>query len=301
MFEKHIFRSHSVGTIVNLPKPLTENQKETLEAFRERSKGIGKPLTDNQKKTWHSLEHKNNESHVYKLNDTAKKYLNDLVFEKQTGRRSKLENKYFTKGIEAEKDGRDLTSRILGLRLTEDTERRQNDWVTGLRDVKSDEIIIDIKSAWSFESFNKHLLSKPNEIYLRQLDCYMDLWNIKDSLLVHVLVDTPGNLIDDEIQRLDWKYNISDLSGDIRDEFIPDVVNLVSNHIFTGKGLVEYCTQSSNVQISWFDDFIELSDNQRIHMIPHSFNQERIEQRNLCIKVAREYMETVKPINNIIK
>ncbi len=91
------------------------------------------------------------------------------------------------------------------------------------------------------------------------------------------------------------------MSGDIRDEFIPDVVELVSNHIFTGKGLVEYCTQSSNVQISWFDDFIELSDDQRIHMIPHKFDQERIEQRNLCIKVAREYMETVKPINNIIQ
>ena len=98
MFEKHIFRSHSVGTIVNVPKPLTLAQSETLTAYRERANGEGKPLTDNQKKTWHSLEHKHNESKTYKLNDTAKKYLNDLVFEKRTGRRSKLENKYFTKG-----------------------------------------------------------------------------------------------------------------------------------------------------------------------------------------------------------
>jgi hypothetical protein len=300
-FDNHIFRSHSVGTIVNVPKPLTANQTETLTDYRNRANGEGRPLTDNQKKTWHSLEHKYNESQTYSLNDTAKKYLTDLVFEARTGRRSKLETKYFSKGIEAEKAGRDLTSRILNIMLIEDDERKSNEWVTGKRDVKSNELIIDIKSAWSFESFNKHLLSTPNEIYLRQLDCYMDLWNIKDSLLVHVLVDTPFNLIDDEIKRMDWKYNISDMNGDIRDEFISDVVDLVSNHIFTRKGLEDYCLESSNVHIEWFDNFIELGDDQRIHMISHSYDQERIEQRNECIKIARQFMNDVRPINNIIK
>jgi hypothetical protein len=129
----------------------------------------------------------------------------------------------------------------------------------------------------------------------------MDLWNIKDSLLVHVLVDTPFNLIDDEIKRLDWKYNISDFNGDIRDEFIGDVVDLVQNHIFTRKGLEDYCLESSNVHIEWFDNFIELGDDQRIHMISHSYENERIEQRNECIKIARQYMNDVRPINNIIK
>jgi len=42
------------------------------------------------------------------------------------------------------------------------------------------------------------------------------------------LVDTPFNLINDEIKRLDWKYNITDMNGDVRDEFIADVVELVS-------------------------------------------------------------------------
>jgi hypothetical protein len=54
-FDNHIFRSHSVGTIVNLPKPLTANQAETLTDYRNRANGEGRQLTDNQKKTWHSL------------------------------------------------------------------------------------------------------------------------------------------------------------------------------------------------------------------------------------------------------
>jgi hypothetical protein len=84
-----------------------------------------------------------------------------------------------------------LVSEVLGRPFTKDDERRANSWVTGKRDIQDDNLIIDIKTSWSFESFNKHLLDTPNEVYLRQLDSYMDLWNINDSLLCHVLVDTP--------------------------------------------------------------------------------------------------------------
>ena len=59
--------------------------------------------------------------------------------------------------------------------------------------------------------------------------------------------------------------------------------------------------ESSNVHIEWFDNFIELGDDQRIHMISHSYAQERIQQRNECIKIARQFMNDVRPINNIIK
>ncbi len=71
-FDNHIFRSHSVGTIVNVPKPLTANQAETLADYRKRANGEGRPLTDNQKKTWHSLEHKYNQSQTYSLNEKDK-------------------------------------------------------------------------------------------------------------------------------------------------------------------------------------------------------------------------------------
>ena len=64
-FDNYIFRSHMVGNIISVPKPLTPNQVETLEDYRKRVKGEGRPLTDNKVKTWHSLEHKHNESQTY--------------------------------------------------------------------------------------------------------------------------------------------------------------------------------------------------------------------------------------------
>jgi len=76
---------------------------------------------------------------------------------------------------------------------------------------------------------------------------------------------------------------------------------LVCNHIFTRKGLDEYCLQSSNVHIEWFMDFIEIPVEQRLHMVSHQFDPIRIIQRNECIKLARKFMRTVKPINCIIK
>lgn len=300
-FSNYIFRSHMVGNIISVPKPLTPNQAETLADYRKRQAGEGRPLTDNQLKTWHSLEHKHNESQTYKLTDTAKRICTQLAMDEIQGISSQLNNKYFDKGIEKEKEARDLLSMVLGKAFVKDDERRTNEFVTGKRDIKDNNVIIDIKTAWNRDSFNKHLLENPNEIYLRQLDCYMELFDIKDSLLAHVLVDTPFKLVDDEIRREDWRSNITDMNGDIRDEFVDGVVKLIKSHIFTRKGLEEYCNQSANIKIEWFGDYQGIPVEQRIHMISHQFDPVRITQRNECIKLAREFMNTIKPINCIIK
>ena len=56
---------------------------------------------------------------------------------------------------------------------------KNNSWVTGAIDIEPSHLIIDIKSSWSWESFCKILQDKPNELYLRQGDSYMDLWGVK--------------------------------------------------------------------------------------------------------------------------
>lgn len=294
-FSDYIFRCHMVGNIIDVPKPLTANQNDTLIGLRDKDK-----LTPKQKITLTALEHKLNESKVFKLSDSTKKTLNKIVFYEKTGRVKLLESKYFDKGLAKEKEARDLLSEVLNINLLVDNERRSNNYVTGQRDIDHDEVIIDIKSSWSYESFNNLLIEKENEIYLRQCDSYMDLWNIKQSIIAHVLVDTPINLVNDELRRLSYKDDVMTIEGDIRDEAIPQVKTLISDLIFTRRGLEEYCQQSINVMIEWFDDFVEIPASERIHMIPHSFDKVRIEQRNECIKLAREYMNKVKPINNLI-
>lgn len=298
-FSKYVFRCHYQGSLVSVPKTLTLNQKETLSSYNERINNNGKPLTEKQKEDWHSLNSKLSESKKFNLSDTAKKILSDIVFFEKYGRNFRLTNKYFDKGLVVEKEARDLISDVLGQLLTSDTERKSNDWVIGSRDIKHDEIIIDNKACYNFETFNKHLTESNNEYYFRQLDSYMDLWGIKDSLLAYTLVDTPFRIIDDEIRRLNWSLDVLTLEGDVKEDKIQLIIDLLQNHIYTRKGIEDYCSQSSTIKIEWFNNFIEIPKSQRVHFVNHPFDQTRIEQRNECLALARKYMNEINPINNL--
>lgn len=297
-FSEYLFRSHMVGKIINVPKPLTPKQSEMFSSYKERVSGIGKPLTEKQEIVLTSLQHKFNESKQFKLTDGNKKILSELVFANKYGRKTEINSDKLVKGIEVEKNSRDILSRVTGLFLTASTERKSNKWVTGAIDIEPNEVIPDIKSSWSWESFSKILEDSANEIYLRQGDSYMDLWNKKEFLLCHVLTDTPNKLVESAIKSLDYRYNILNMEGDVRDENIDHVKQIVTNHIFSREGLESFADYSSIIQLEWFDDFIEIPEQDRVHMIPHSYDKIRIEQRNECIALAREYMNTVAPINN---
>ena len=300
-FSKYLFRAHMVGKIINVPKPLSESQQETLTTYIDRENGIGRALTDNQKNVLIDIKYRLNKSKEYSLTDSQRRILAELVFALKYGRKKEINSEKLTKGLEVEKDSRDLISRVTGLFLTSNPERKNNDWVTGQIDIKPNEVIADIKSSWSWETFSKHLEETASEIYLRQGDSYMDLWDRKEFLLIHTLVDTPHRLIDKNIRSLDYSNNVLNVEGEVREENIDEVKGLICNHIFTRQGLEAYCIQSPVSRIEWFDDFKEIPEEERVHMIPHSFDPIRIEQRNECIRLAREYMNTVNPMNNFKK
>ena len=297
-FSKYLFRCHMVGHIIDVPIPLTKNQESMFIDYKERASGNGRPLTDNQQKELTSLQHKFNESQKYTLKDSTKKLLSTLAYAEKTRRFTEINSPKITKGLEVEKEARDILTRVSGIFFTVNSERRQNEWVTGITDVEPKWVVIDIKSAWSWESFSKILQESTNQIYLRQGDSYMDLWNLEDFLLCHILLDTPSKLVDGEIRKHDYQNNILDFEGNVKDESIDEVKGIVTNHIFSRKGLEDYCNESSNVHIEWFNDFVEIPESERVHMIPHKLDKVRIEQRNECIILAREYMGTCKPINN---
>ena len=297
-FSEYLFRCHMVGKVIDVPKSLTKNQLETLASYQEREGGVGRVLTNKQLVDLTSLKHKRNESKVYKIGDGTKNILSELVFAEKYKRKIDINSDKLSKGIEVEKDSRDILSRVTGLFLTSSTERKSNKWVTGAIDIEPEDVITDIKSAYSWTSFCKILQEKPNEIYLRQGDSYMDLWNKKHFLLCHILTDTPHKIIDGEIRRSDYQNNILDVEGNVREGSIDDVKKVVTNHIFSRKSLEVFCENSPTIHIEWFSDFVEIPENERVHMIPHAYNSDRIEQRNKCIDIARDYMNKCVPINN---
>lgn len=297
-FDNYIFRSHYQGDLVSVPKGLTENQLKTLEDYRERARGVGRGLTEKQEATWHDLEDKLVKSKQYKLSTTAKKKCTQIAMAEYFGRQPKHNLKTFAKGLEVEKLSRDLISRVTGEIYVKSKERRHNDWVSGLVDIEPTDIVIDIKSSYDLETFNNHILEEYQEYFFRQGDCYMELWHKKMFLLAFVLIDTPFRLIDDEIQRMDWKTDIMTLDGNIREERIEDVVNLVKLHLYTREGLENYCKSNANVKLEWFDDFIEIPEQARVHFVEHKFDPVRIEQRNECLTLCRKLMNTIRPMNN---
>lgn len=298
-FSKYKFRCHYQGNLVSVPKPLSESNTLKLSQYRERNSGIGKPLTENQRNDLIELEYKFLMSTKYELSTTAKKTLTEIVFSEKFGRRYQMENKYFEKGSFVEKESRDLLSDVLGIRLTADKERKSNDWVNGERDIKNSKVIIDIKSTYDFVTFSKHIIDSEEEHYFRQLDCYMELWDIKDSLLAFVLTDTPIDILNREITNTNYKKKLIDENGNAFDAKIPELKRIVENHIFSRQRLEEFCHQSGTIRLEWFNDFKEISIKDRVHLVPHQFDKIRIEQRNECLKLCREFMNTIKPINNL--
>lgn len=298
-FSNFIFRSHYQGDLVSIPKPLSENTISELESFRERNSGIGKPLTEKQSEKLIELEYKFLKSTKFELSTTAQKLLTKIYFAQKFNRDFRLENKYFDKGILVEKESRDTLSELLNIRLVSDPQEKQNDWVRGKRDIKSEKVIIDIKSTWDFNTFGQHLIESNEEFYFRQLDNYMELWGINEALLAYVLTDTPFHLINQEITNKNYKMQFLDNAGNIPDARIPEVKKIVCDHIFTRKSLESFCNESASIQIEWFNDFIEIPIQDRVHLVPHTFDPIRIKQRNECLRLGREFLNNIKAVNNI--
>lgn len=292
-FDNKLIRASALGRIMSgTPKPLTEPQGTTLTAYLERNAGKGRPLTENQIETLGDLLSKKNAK--CKLSDGAKTYLEELVWEDLTGRSKNITAKYLDKGIMCEQESFDLYCDVTQTLFEKNKERKSNKLFTGEPDNTQDAIIRDIKSSWEYSTFPLREREIKNERYKWQLQAYMNLWGYKSAQLIYCLVDTPYRLIDDEIRRLDWKQNILDQAGTVKEYAIPLVVETVSNHLFSFDSLEEYCQQSTTIKVDWFSEhFKEIPKEVRVKIFDYKQSDKRISQANDMILLARDYMNDI--------
>ncbi len=292
-FNKYKFRAHSTGHIMGgIPKPLTDNQQELYDVYTARKNGEGRPLTDNQLADWGDL-HKRKNAKV-KLSDPAKKHLEKLFWEQITGRSKEITAKYLDKGIQCEEKSFTLHSDATNKLFIKNQERKTNRYFTGECDNAQHKTIRDIKTSWEYSTFPLREDKIPNEIYQWQLDVYMDLWGFKKSELIYCLVDTPYRLINDETRRLDWKHDILDNAGDVRENAIPLVVETVCNHIYTIEGLEQFCQQSTNIYVEWFEGvFREIPEEIRVKIFHYKYCEKRNKLLKEMVVLARDYMNSL--------
>ena len=106
-------------------------------------------------------------------------------------------NKYTEKGIALEEQAIKLSGRKRGLPLKKNTERRENDWITGECDifVPSRKLIIDTTCSWDIGShpfFADEAEEKAKKAgYDAQMQGYMWLWDCDDAQIDFVLLPTP--------------------------------------------------------------------------------------------------------------
>jgi hypothetical protein len=153
------------------------------------------------------------------LSQTAKTYIEEQVISDKYGIKKQFYSRYTDKGILVEDDAIKLVSDILDLGFTwKNEEHFSNDWMTGTPDVNTDTVLLDVKSSWDATTFPFFATEIPTKDYWYQLQGYMELTNKTESLLCYCLVNTPKEMVEDEVRRAHWNANLLEESIDLRDE-----------------------------------------------------------------------------------
>jgi hypothetical protein len=151
------------------------------------------------------------------LSQTTKTYLQELAVEEVYNIRKEFSSRYTDKGNEVEELSIALCNDVLGLGfIYKNEEHYSNDWITGTPDVNTNEILLDVKSSWDATTFPFFDTELKNKDYFYQLQGYMWLTEKQECLLCYCLIDTPLQIVEDEIRREHWKASLIEESLDLR-------------------------------------------------------------------------------------
>ena len=156
------------------------------------------------------------------LSKTCKTYIQELAIENTYGIRKEFWSRYTDKGNECEEEAIELVNDVLNLGfIFKNDENLTNDWITGTPDVNTNEILLDVKCSYDgitfFQKTFEDDIEALNKDYYYQLQGYMWLTGKSESLLCYCLVNTPFQIVEDEVRREHWKQGLIDESLDVRD------------------------------------------------------------------------------------
>ena len=150
------------------------------------------------------------------LSETAKSYIQDLFKERELGIYKEFSSRYTDKGLEMEDEAIQFASEVLNWDFVVKNEVRfNNEWLTGEPDINTDNLLADIKCSWSGSTFPLFDETLKNKDYYYQLQGYMMLTGHETSELVYCLMNTPHQIVEDEVRRQHWKLNLIDEDLDV--------------------------------------------------------------------------------------
>ena len=140
------------------------------------------------------------------LSATAKTSVQKSVLFDKYGITDDISSKPIDKGIQLEPEGIETASLVLGwFDLTSTKKRMMDEFFTGEPDVLTPTLLADLKCSYSGLTFPWFADEIPTAGYFYQLQVYMELTGHRTSELVYILLDTPEQMVMDEINRKVWK------------------------------------------------------------------------------------------------
>jgi hypothetical protein len=156
------------------------------------------------------------------LSETAKKYLYKAYAQDIWGKKTDLFNKYISKGIQVEDLSIALLNEIDKKEYYKNVIQLEDEYFKGtpdIIDIKGNKII-DIKSSFNAETYLDNVNSGLLANYEYQIRCYMEMSGITQAEVVFCLVNTPQELINDELFKATRRHNCIELPPEIEKEII---------------------------------------------------------------------------------
>lgn len=209
------FRASSVGNLMVGGNAITDKQLERLKELDLRKqqsaligndgKPLAKPLTAGMEAELAELIEKRDGE--FKFGSTAMSYIRECWLRDMYGYDEPVVTNELIKGISCEQEAIGVLTRQIssdGFRIKNE-DRWEDEHFMGTPDVISDSHVEDIKCSWTLRTFFE--TTKPDPIYYAQGQVYMALTRRTKFRLVHILVDTPFELVEEEKKRFYFRFN----------------------------------------------------------------------------------------------
>lgn len=136
------------------------------------------------------------------LSEGAKTMIETIAAQEIFGIDFEVDSKQLEKGRLCEEPAIDLLCEVRGIKLAKNTERKNNDLLTGEADLVGVDRGHDLKCSWSAATFPIIESACYDKLYEWQMRGYMMLWDIDLWEVNYALVNTPEHLIGYEPQSM---------------------------------------------------------------------------------------------------
>lgn len=136
-------------------------------------------------------------SKAERLSQGAKTYIKGKAKEDFYGYRSEINSKYIQKGLMQEQDSIDLLNTVRFEAYIKNSVRMIDKHMTGEADIVTDNLIIDVKTSWSLDTFPALPEEGYESKYEWQLRGYMMLYDLPRAELIYCMVTTSNELLNE--------------------------------------------------------------------------------------------------------